>query len=136
MGGLREVLAKHLPRDRYDDDGQAVGTYCICGEWEGDYFADGEAGPFDDHLAAVVLAWVDARLGGARKGAGAAVAAYEVSVATLDDTSVDGYVDAALTAVRAALGVPEERVEGPRSADGSEVGRVGRRERDETRGDA
>lgn len=44
------VIRAHIPRDRYDD-GESVGTYCGCGEWEGDYFADGEAGPFDDHLA-------------------------------------------------------------------------------------
>lgn len=53
---LAGVLRAHLPRDRYDDEGHSAGTYCTCGGWEGDYFADGQAGPFDDHLAAAVLA--------------------------------------------------------------------------------
>lgn len=62
---IRGVLRRHLPRDRYDDDSERVGTYCTCGGWEGDYFADGEAGPFDDHLAAMInaeLIWILARL--------------------------------------------------------------------------
>lgn len=53
------VLRAHLPRDRYRDDGEAIGTYCTCGGWTGDYFADGEAGPFDDHLAAALRAAVE-----------------------------------------------------------------------------
>jgi hypothetical protein len=57
-----EILAAHLPRDRYDEQGEAGGTYCTCGDWTGDYFADGEAGPFDAHLAAVLNAAVDAWL--------------------------------------------------------------------------
>ena len=50
---LAAVLRTHLPRDRYDDD-DPIGTECTCGGWEGDYFADGEAGPFDLHLAAAL----------------------------------------------------------------------------------
>jgi hypothetical protein len=57
-----EILAAHLPRDRYDEQGESGGTYCTCGDWTGDYFADGEAGPFDAHLAAVLNAAVDAWL--------------------------------------------------------------------------
>jgi hypothetical protein len=53
------VLSAHLPRDRYDDDGASVGTYCTCGGWEGDYFADGEAGPFDTHLATHVVPLIE-----------------------------------------------------------------------------
>lgn len=49
------VLREHLPRDRYDDHGNSIGTYCTCGTWEGDYFADGEAGPFDEHLAGALV---------------------------------------------------------------------------------
>jgi hypothetical protein len=56
---LVRVLRLHLPRDRYRDDGESVGTYCTCGRWEGDYFADGEAGPFDDHLADEILEWLN-----------------------------------------------------------------------------
>ena len=72
---LEEVLRSHLPRDRYDDEGASVGTYCICGGWEGDYFADGEAGPFDDHVAAAVRAWLADRLadGGLREAVAEAV---------------------------------------------------------------
>lgn len=57
-GDTLATIRAHLPRDRYDDDGAPVGTYCSCGGWEGDYFADGEAGPFDEHLAAMVGAWL------------------------------------------------------------------------------
>lgn len=53
---IAALIRAHIPRDRYDDDGESIGTYCTCGEWEGDYFADGEAGPFDVHLAEVLLA--------------------------------------------------------------------------------
>lgn len=59
--GLVDVLRAHLAKDRYDDEGGSVGTYCTCGGWTGDYFADGEAGPFDDHLAQVVADWLRER---------------------------------------------------------------------------
>lgn len=59
MSELLDVIRAHIPRNRYDDEGAPVGTYCTCGEWTGDYFADGEAGPFDEHLAAMVGAWID-----------------------------------------------------------------------------
>jgi hypothetical protein len=65
-----EILAAHLPRDRYDEQGESGGTYCTCGDWTGDYFADGEAGPFDAHLAAVLNAAVDAWLEETRDGCG------------------------------------------------------------------
>lgn len=55
---FERVLGEHLPRDRYRDDGEAIGTYCTCDGWTGDYFADGEAGPFDAHLAAALNAEV------------------------------------------------------------------------------
>ena len=57
---LVTILAAHLPRDRWDPYGIPTGTYCTCGDWEGDYFADGEAGPFDAHLAAAIrdAGWV------------------------------------------------------------------------------
>lgn len=41
-GELAAALRKHLPKDRYDGDEVHVGTYCSCGGWEGDYFADGD----------------------------------------------------------------------------------------------
>ena len=49
---------------RYDDEGDHAYTVCSCGGWTGDYFAEGEAGPFDDHLADVVLAWLGGLLAG------------------------------------------------------------------------
>lgn len=49
------TIRAHIPRNRYDGEGEEIGTHCTCGRWEGDYFADGEAGPFDDHLADEVL---------------------------------------------------------------------------------
>lgn len=52
---LAVTLKAHLPKDRYDDDGHPVGTYCIGCDWTGNYFADGEAGPFDDHVARALL---------------------------------------------------------------------------------
>jgi hypothetical protein len=55
---IEQVLAAHLPRDRYDAVGVHAGTYCTCGGWEGGYFADGEAGPFDGHLAAAIREWL------------------------------------------------------------------------------
>ena len=61
MGALAEVLRAHLPKDRDDDDGASLGT-CTCGGWAGGYFADGEAGPFDDHLEAAILAHLAERL--------------------------------------------------------------------------
>jgi hypothetical protein len=51
---LLTEIRRHIPRDRYDDDGHHVATYCTCGGWEGDYFTDGTAGPFDEHLAAAL----------------------------------------------------------------------------------
>ena len=62
--GLVGVLGAHLPRDRYDDAGGHAYTVCSCGGWTGDYFAEGEAGPFDDHLADAVLAWLGGLLAG------------------------------------------------------------------------
>jgi hypothetical protein len=56
---LVSILRLHLPRDRYRDDGESIGTFCTCRGWEGDYFADGEAGPFDEHLADVILEWLN-----------------------------------------------------------------------------
>ena len=106
--GLVGVIRAHIPRDRCDDEGQFVGTYCTCGDWEGDYFADGEAGPFDDHLAAAVLAWVDARLGEARWDIATEVARAGGAVQGVDgDWSAEA--DAALGVLRAALGLEGER---------------------------
>lgn len=63
--GLATALGLHLPKDRYDEDGNSVGTYCTCGDWEGGYFADGEAGPFDEHLAQAVIRWLETVAGDA-----------------------------------------------------------------------
>lgn len=56
VDALAGVLRQHLPKDRYGDDGESVGTYCTGCDWAGDYFAEGDAGSFDDHLAAAVFA--------------------------------------------------------------------------------
>src|SRR5690348_14718279 len=59
LAKVAEALRRHLPKDRYNDDGDTIGTYCTGCEWEGDYFADGDAGPFDDHLAAALAPLLD-----------------------------------------------------------------------------
>lgn len=56
------IVRQHIPKDRYRDDGESIGTACTCGEWEGNYFADGEQGPFDHHLAAMIDEALDAWL--------------------------------------------------------------------------
>lgn len=68
---LAAVLREHLPKDRYDDDDLPAGTFCTGCDWQGDYFADGEAGPFDDHLAAAILAsdWLAAYVAAAKADA-------------------------------------------------------------------
>lgn len=107
MSALVEVLRAHVPRDRYDDEGASVGTYCSCGGWEGDYFADGEAGPFDEHLAGVVLAWVAGRAGDAavvETVAEALTITRDISTAVTNAPVVDFQATAALAAFVGTLG--------------------------------
>lgn len=66
LAQIAAVLTEHLPRDRYRDDGEAIGTYCTCGNWQGNYFADGESGPFDLHLATVLASLLAATADSAR----------------------------------------------------------------------
>lgn len=75
------TIRAHIPRNRYDGEGEEIGTHCTCGRWEGDYFADGEAGPFDDHLADEVLSTLG---GGGPEGHPDAPDAAEAALARVE----------------------------------------------------
>ena len=102
MTTLRETLAEHWREPN-------IGA-CICddsGRWM-------EHDEYDAHLETVVLAWVGARLAGARDGATLAIGRadgqpWESLAEAPSSGRFMGYpemADAALTAVRDALGVP------------------------------
>lgn len=90
MTTLRETLAEH--REEFGD--------CSCSEYVLDE-------PYAAHLETVVLAWVGARLAGAREGVIRGVH-HQLCGCTWPGPHAghDQAADAALTALRDALGVP------------------------------
>ncbi len=130
--GLRETLADHPPQETSYDAGWIEG--CWCG-WEIPRRISNEEGwaAYFAHLEAVVLAWVGARLAGARRDAAKAILADDIAKGRAADLWGDGAdepwlldnADAALTVVRDALGVPVAPAGGEVApgATGSEIGR-------------